>query len=77
MSQKVTWQIWASYHDRQKGKTTKNAKRWTQYELELFVEVLADPEKNFAISLKKFGKISQLIMKYLSISKIHLRLGGG
>ena len=35
------------------SKTMKNVRRWTENELELFAEVLADPEKNFAISLKK------------------------
>ena len=36
-----------------KGKTTKNARRWTGNELELFADVLADPENNFAISLEE------------------------
>ena len=36
-----------------KGKTTKNTRRWTENELELFAEILADPENNFAISLEK------------------------
>ena len=34
-------------------KITKNARRWADNELELFAEVLADPENNFVISLKK------------------------
>ena len=38
-----------------KSKTTKNARQWTQNELELFAEVLADPENNFAISLEKLA----------------------
>ena len=38
-----------------KGKTTKNAKRWTENELDLFAEVLVDPENNFAISLEKLA----------------------
>ena len=36
-----------------KIKTTKNARGWTGNELELFAEVLADPENNFAISLEE------------------------
>lgn len=36
-----------------KGKTLKKASQWTENKLELFSEVLADPENNFAISLKK------------------------
>ena len=38
-----------------KGKTIKNAKRWAENELELFAEVLPDPENNFAISLEKLA----------------------
>ena len=38
-----------------KGKSTKNLKRWTKNELELFAEVPADPENDFAISLKKLA----------------------
>ena len=38
-----------------KGKTTKNARRWTENELELFVKVLAYLENNFALSLEKFA----------------------
>ena len=38
-----------------KAKTTKSARRWTENKLELFVEVLADPENNFAISLEKLA----------------------
>ena len=38
-----------------KGKTTKNAKRWTENELDLFAEVLVDPESNFAIPLEKLA----------------------
>ena len=34
-------------------KITKNARRWADNELDLFAEVLADPENNFVISLKK------------------------
>ena len=45
-----------------KGKTTKNATRWTEKELQLFAEVLADPENNFGISLEKLA-----LTKYLSI----------
>ena len=56
-----------------KGKTTKNNRRCTENELELFAEVLADPKNNFAISLEKFTLKSQPIMKYSSISKILLR----
>ena len=37
------------------GKTTKNVRRWTDNELELFAEVLADPKNNFAISLEKLA----------------------
>ena len=36
-------------------KTTKNARRWAENELEVFAEVLADPENNFAIFLKKLA----------------------
>ena len=35
------------------GETTKSARRWTQNQLELFAEVLADLENNFAISFEK------------------------
>ena len=38
-----------------KDKTTKNNKRWTENELELFAEVLADLENNFAISFEKLA----------------------
>ena len=37
------------------GKTKKNVRRWTDNELELFAEVLADPKNNFAISLEKLA----------------------
>ena len=37
------------------GRTTKNVRRWTDNELELFAEVLADPKNNFAISLEKLA----------------------
>ena len=33
----------------------KNARQWTENEHELFAEVLADPESNFAISLEKLA----------------------
>ena len=56
-----------------KRKTTKNARRWTGNKLQLFVDVLADPESNFAISLKILALKSQPTMKYSSISKILLR----
>ena len=39
----------------EKGETTKSARRWTQNELELFAEVLADLENNFAISFEKMA----------------------
>ena len=38
-----------------KGKTTTNAKRWTKNNLELFAEIPAEPENNFAISLEKLA----------------------
>ena len=56
-----------------KGKTTKNAGRWTQNEIELFAKVLADLEKTFAISLEKLALKKSAKMKYSSISKILLR----
>ena len=34
-------------------KTTKNARRRKENKLELFAEVLADPENNFAISMER------------------------
>ena len=37
-----------------KGKTTKNASRWTENEVELFAEVLADLENNFVIYLEEW-----------------------
>ena len=52
----MSWQVWASHHSRQKGKTAKNATRWTENELELLAEVLADPENNFTISLEKLAQ---------------------
>ena len=36
-----------------KAKTTKNARRRTENELELFREFLGNPKNNFAISLEK------------------------
>ena len=47
--------VWASYLDRQKSKTMKNATRWTKIELELFSEVLADAVNNFAMFLEKIA----------------------
>ena len=44
---KLSWQ--------KKGKTTKNARRWTENEHELFAEVLAEPEHNFGIFLEKMA----------------------
>ena len=38
-----------------KSKTTKNTRQWTENELELLAEVLADPENNFAISVDKLA----------------------
>ena len=38
-----------------KGKTTENARRWRENQLELFEKVLLDPENNFAISLEKLA----------------------
>ena len=38
-----------------KGKTTTNAKRLTKNNLELFAEIPAEPENNFAISLEKLA----------------------
>ena len=35
-----------------KEKNTKSTRRWTENELELFAEVLVDPENNLAISLE-------------------------
>ena len=35
-----------------KDKNTKSTRRWTENELELFAEVLVDPENNLAISLE-------------------------
>ena len=37
------------------AKTTINARRWTENELEFFAEILADLEKVFAISLDKLA----------------------
>ena len=51
-----------------KGKTTTKATPWTEKELELFAEDLADPENNFGVSLEKLA-----LTKYSSISKIPLR----
>ena len=38
-----------------KGKTTENARRWRENQLELFEKVLLDPENNFAISLENLA----------------------
>ena len=38
-----------------KGKTIKNARRWTENKFELFAEVLADPENYFFITLEKLA----------------------
>ena len=35
------------------SRTTKNARRWAENKLELFAEILADQENNFAIFLEK------------------------
>ena len=35
------------------NKTTKNARRWAEDKLELFAELSADKENNFALSLEK------------------------
>ena len=35
-----------------KKDNTKSTRRWTENELELFAEVLVDPENNLAISLE-------------------------
>ena len=35
-----------------KDKNTKSTRRWTENELELFAEVLVDPENDLAISLE-------------------------
>ena len=56
-----------------KGKSTKNARLWTENELELFVKTLPDPENNFAIPVEKLALKKSAKLKYSSISKIILR----
>ena len=56
----------------------KNDRRWTEIEFELFVELIAAPENNSAISLKKLTLKKSANNwysnnKYLSISKILFR----
>ena len=55
-----------------KGKTTKNARRWTENKSEFFAEVLADPENYFFITLEKLHQKVPPVLKYLRISKIPL-----
>ena len=60
-----------------KDKTMKNASQWTENELELFAEVLADPENKFAFSLEKLALknweseigtfLAQIILKQLFV----------
>lgn len=39
----------------EKHKNTENFRRWTENQLKLFAEFLADPENDFAISLAKLS----------------------
>ena len=55
------------------GKTTKNVRRWTDNELELFAEVLADPKNNFAITLERVAPKKTSYNEYSGISKVPLR----
>ena len=55
------------------GKTTKNARQWTGIELELFPEVLADPENNFAIFFGEIGTKKSENNKVFEYIKILLR----
>ena len=48
LKQIISWQT-------KKSKTAKNTRQWTENELELLAEVLADPENNFAISVDKLA----------------------
>ena len=48
-----------------KGRSTKNATWWTDTKLELFAEVLADPENNFAVSFEKLTLGNKEVFKHI------------
>ena len=52
-----------------KKKTEKHARHWTDEELELFVEILANDENSFAFSLEQMALKNHQTMKCLSTSK--------
>ena len=45
----------------EKHKNTENFRRWTENQLKLFPEFLADPENDFAISLAKLSLKNQAV----------------
>ena len=58
---------------KKKSKESKTAQRWTDVELDVYADVLADPENSFAATLDKFVLKSHPIMTFLSIYRKSFR----